>query len=71
MPPCSSTKPSATELPALLSGSRLSTARDDTAAWLNSYITAGTRHIVIHLAADDHHAALEGLAKHVLPLLHM
>jgi probable F420-dependent oxidoreductase len=38
----------------------------DTAAWLSSY-AAG--HIVVRLAVDDHHAALEEFADQVLPLL--
>ncbi|GAA3698329.1 LLM class flavin-dependent oxidoreductase [Nonomuraea antimicrobica] len=42
----------------------------DAAVWLNSYIEAGARHIVIRLAADDHLAALEGFAASVLPRLH-
>ncbi|GAB3162220.1 LLM class flavin-dependent oxidoreductase [Microbispora hainanensis] len=40
------------------------------AEWLASYAEAGARHVVIRLAADDHHAALENFAGHVLPLLH-
>ncbi|MEU1719880.1 LLM class flavin-dependent oxidoreductase [Nonomuraea sp. NPDC005692] len=43
----------------------------DAAEWLNSYIRAGARHVVIRLAADDHHAALETVAARVLPLLHL
>ncbi|MGW5687124.1 hypothetical protein [Nonomuraea sp. NPDC003754] len=39
------------------------------ADWLTSYAEAGARHVVIRLAADDHHAALENFAGHVLPLL--
>ncbi|SNR55205.1 LLM class flavin-dependent oxidoreductase [Actinomadura mexicana] len=39
------------------------------ATWLNRYIGAGARHLVIRLAADDHHAALERFAAHVVPLL--
>jgi len=39
------------------------------AAWLNSYVEAGARHIVIRLAADDHDVALERFAGDVLPLL--
>ncbi|NEA21788.1 LLM class flavin-dependent oxidoreductase [Actinomadura bangladeshensis] len=41
----------------------------DAAAWLNRYIGAGARHLVIRLAAGDHHAALERFAARVLPLL--
>ncbi|MET9670599.1 LLM class flavin-dependent oxidoreductase [Streptomyces sp. NPDC006475] len=43
----------------------------DAAAWLNSYIAAGARHLVIRLAADDHHAALDMFAAQVLPLLNL
>lgn len=39
------------------------------ADWLTSYAEAGARHVVIRLAADDHLAALENFAGHVLPLL--
>ncbi|GAA2397846.1 LLM class flavin-dependent oxidoreductase [Actinomadura vinacea] len=39
------------------------------ANWLTSYAEAGARHVVIRLAADDHHAALENFASRVLPLL--
>jgi alkanesulfonate monooxygenase SsuD/methylene tetrahydromethanopterin reductase-like flavin-dependent oxidoreductase (luciferase family) len=42
----------------------------DAAGWLNAYAEAGARHVVIRLAADDHHAALEEFADRVLPLLH-
>lgn len=41
----------------------------DAAAWLNSFVEAGARHIVIRLAADDHGVALERFAGGVLPLL--
>ncbi|SNT62076.1 hypothetical protein SAMN05216276_108732 [Streptosporangium subroseum] len=41
----------------------------DAAVWLNAYIGAGARHLVIRLAADDHHAALDEFAARVLPLL--
>ncbi|GAA1829047.1 LLM class flavin-dependent oxidoreductase [Actinomadura chokoriensis] len=41
----------------------------DAAAWLNRYIGAGARHLVIRLAAGDHRAALERFAARVLPLL--
>lgn len=40
------------------------------AGWLASYVEAGARHVVIRLAADDHHAALERVARDILPLLH-
>ncbi|WP_331763718.1 LLM class flavin-dependent oxidoreductase [Streptomyces anthocyanicus] len=43
----------------------------DAAAWLNSYVTAGARHLVIRLAADDHHAALDKFAAQVEPLLNL
>jgi alkanesulfonate monooxygenase SsuD/methylene tetrahydromethanopterin reductase-like flavin-dependent oxidoreductase (luciferase family) len=43
----------------------------DAAAWLNSYIAAGARHLVIRLAADDHHAALDKFAAQVEPLLNL
>ncbi|MEV0629528.1 LLM class flavin-dependent oxidoreductase [Nonomuraea wenchangensis] len=43
----------------------------DAAEWLNSYIRAGARHVIIRLAADDHHATLEKVAGQVLPLLHL
>ncbi|MGR6919669.1 LLM class flavin-dependent oxidoreductase [[Actinomadura] parvosata] len=43
---------------------------EQAADWLTSYIEAGARHLVIRLAADDHHAALEEFAGTVLPLLH-
>jgi alkanesulfonate monooxygenase SsuD/methylene tetrahydromethanopterin reductase-like flavin-dependent oxidoreductase (luciferase family) len=39
------------------------------AAWLNSFIGAGARHIVVRLAADDHGGAMERFAGGVLPLL--
>jgi alkanesulfonate monooxygenase SsuD/methylene tetrahydromethanopterin reductase-like flavin-dependent oxidoreductase (luciferase family) len=42
----------------------------DAAVWLNSFIEAGARHIVIRLAADDHGVALERFAGDLLPLLH-
>jgi alkanesulfonate monooxygenase SsuD/methylene tetrahydromethanopterin reductase-like flavin-dependent oxidoreductase (luciferase family) len=41
----------------------------DAGAWLNSFIEAGARHIVIRLAADDHGVALERFAGGILPLL--
>ena len=41
----------------------------DAAAWLNSFIEAGARHIVVRLTADDHAAALGRFAGAVLPLL--
>ncbi|WP_250563582.1 LLM class flavin-dependent oxidoreductase [Sphaerisporangium fuscum] len=41
------------------------------ADWLRFYAEAGARHVVIRLAADDHHAALEDFAGLVLPLLQM
>ncbi|SEG97682.1 probable F420-dependent oxidoreductase, Rv2161c family [Nonomuraea solani] len=41
----------------------------DTAAWLNAYIGAGARHLVIRLATDDHRAAMDDFAARVLPLL--
>ncbi|TDD79209.1 LLM class flavin-dependent oxidoreductase [Actinomadura darangshiensis] len=41
----------------------------DAAAWLNGYIDAGARHLVIRLATDDHEADLEQLADRVLPLV--
>ncbi|MFG1618898.1 LLM class flavin-dependent oxidoreductase [Nonomuraea wenchangensis] len=43
----------------------------DAAEWLNAYIRAGARHVIIRSAADDHHAALEKVAGQVLPLLHL
>lgn len=39
------------------------------AAWLNSFIGAGARHIVVRLAADDHGVAPERFAGAVMPLL--
>ncbi|GAA0568963.1 LLM class flavin-dependent oxidoreductase [Actinomadura livida] len=44
------------------------TARE-VAEWLNSYIEAGARHVVIRLATDDHDADLDAFADLVLPLL--
>jgi alkanesulfonate monooxygenase SsuD/methylene tetrahydromethanopterin reductase-like flavin-dependent oxidoreductase (luciferase family) len=41
----------------------------DAAAWLNRYITAGARHLVIRLVGGDHKADLERFAARVLPLL--
>ncbi|MEU8123291.1 LLM class flavin-dependent oxidoreductase [Spirillospora sp. NPDC049024] len=39
------------------------------ADWLNGYIKAGARHLVIRLATDDHDADLERFGDQVLPLL--
>ncbi|MET9893494.1 LLM class flavin-dependent oxidoreductase [Streptomyces sp. NPDC006465] len=39
------------------------------ADWLNGYIAAGARHLVIRLATHDHDSGLEELADRVLPLL--
>lgn len=39
------------------------------ADWLNGYIEAGARHVVIRLATDDHDAGLEEFGDKVLPLL--
>jgi probable F420-dependent oxidoreductase len=44
------------------------TARE-AAEWLNSYIEAGARHVVIRLATHDHDADLDAFADLVLPLL--
>ncbi|MBN6057767.1 TIGR03619 family F420-dependent LLM class oxidoreductase, partial [Nonomuraea sp. RK-328] len=41
----------------------------DAAAWLQAYVDAGARHVVVRLAVDDHRAALEEFAAHVLPLV--
>lgn len=46
------------------------TARE-AAGWLNAYTAAGADHVVIRLAADDHHAALEEFAGRVMPLIRM
>ncbi|MGW0200520.1 LLM class flavin-dependent oxidoreductase [Nonomuraea sp. NPDC003201] len=35
--------------------------------WLNGYIEAGARHVVIRLAVDDHRAAMEEFAAQVMP----
>ncbi|MFJ6686856.1 LLM class flavin-dependent oxidoreductase [Streptomyces werraensis] len=43
----------------------------DAAAWLNSYIAAGARHLVVRLAANDHHTALDKFAAQVQPLLNL
>ena len=43
----------------------------DAAAWLNSFVEAGARHIVVRLTADDHAAALGRFAGAVLPLLRL
>ncbi|NEW38565.1 LLM class flavin-dependent oxidoreductase [Nocardia cyriacigeorgica] len=39
------------------------------ADWLAGYAAAGARHVVIRLAADDHHEGLEEFADQVLPIL--
>jgi probable F420-dependent oxidoreductase len=39
------------------------------ADWLNGYVAAGARHLVIRLATDDSDAGLEEFADRVLPLL--
>jgi probable F420-dependent oxidoreductase len=39
------------------------------ADWLNGYVEAGARHVVIRLATDDHDAGLEEFGDKVLPLL--
>ncbi|WP_246366270.1 LLM class flavin-dependent oxidoreductase [Nonomuraea rhodomycinica] len=41
----------------------------DAAAWLQAYVEAGARHVVIRLAVDDHRAAMEEFAAQVLPLV--
>ncbi|MFI9589920.1 hypothetical protein [Nonomuraea sp. NPDC052265] len=43
----------------------------EAAEWLNSYMRAGARHVIVRLAADDHHVALEKVAGQVLPLLRL
>ncbi|MFG6202064.1 LLM class flavin-dependent oxidoreductase [Nonomuraea sp. JJY05] len=35
--------------------------------WLNGYLEAGAKHVVIRLAVDDHRAAMEEFAAQVLP----
>jgi probable F420-dependent oxidoreductase len=42
---------------------------EDAAAWLNRYVEAGARHIVVRFATDDHDAALEEFAGRVRPLV--
>ncbi|WP_433476687.1 LLM class flavin-dependent oxidoreductase [Spirillospora sp. CA-142024] len=41
----------------------------DAADWLNGYVEAGARHLVIRLATDDHEAGLEEFADRVLPMM--
>ncbi|GAA2308623.1 hypothetical protein GCM10010149_68420 [Nonomuraea roseoviolacea subsp. roseoviolacea] len=41
----------------------------DAAAWLQAYVEAGARHVVVRLAVDDHRAALEEFAAQVMPLV--
>ncbi|WP_433466649.1 LLM class flavin-dependent oxidoreductase [Spirillospora sp. CA-128828] len=41
----------------------------DAADWLNGYVEAGARHLVIRLATDDHDAGLEEFADRVLPMM--
>lgn len=41
----------------------------EAADWLDGYIAAGARHLVIRLATDDHEAGLEEFADRVLPLM--
>ncbi len=43
----------------------------DAAAWLNHYIEAGARHLIIRRATDDHHTSLERFTARVRPLLNM
>ncbi|MEU6777619.1 LLM class flavin-dependent oxidoreductase [Nonomuraea angiospora] len=40
---------------------------EEAANWLNGYIEAGARHVVIRLAVDDHRAAMEEFAAQVMP----
>ncbi|KAB2362858.1 LLM class flavin-dependent oxidoreductase [Actinomadura montaniterrae] len=42
---------------------------EDAAAWLNAYVAAGARHIVVRFATGDHGAALEEFAGRVRPLV--
>ncbi|WP_250907083.1 LLM class flavin-dependent oxidoreductase [Nonomuraea sp. NEAU-A123] len=42
---------------------------DDAVDWLNSYVLAGVRHVVIRFAVDDYRGALEEFAERVLPRL--
>ncbi|MBO2460626.1 LLM class flavin-dependent oxidoreductase [Actinomadura violacea] len=42
---------------------------EDAAAWLNGYVAAGARHIVVRFATDDHESALEEFAGRVRPLV--
>ncbi|MDL4821019.1 LLM class flavin-dependent oxidoreductase [Actinomadura opuntiae] len=44
---------------------------DDAAAWLNRYVEAGARHIVVRFATDDYETALEQFAGRVRPLVRM
>jgi probable F420-dependent oxidoreductase len=42
---------------------------EDAAAWLNAYVAAGARHIVVRFATGDHEASLEEFAGRVRPLV--
>ncbi|QKG22589.1 LLM class flavin-dependent oxidoreductase [Actinomadura verrucosospora] len=42
---------------------------EDAAAWLNGYVAAGARHIVVRFATGDHESALEEFAGRVRPLV--
>ncbi|GAA2156483.1 LLM class flavin-dependent oxidoreductase [Actinomadura napierensis] len=44
---------------------------EDAAAWLDRYVEAGARHIVVRFATDDHETALEEFAGRVRPLVRM
>ncbi|MFB4298283.1 LLM class flavin-dependent oxidoreductase [Actinomadura sp. NTSP31] len=44
---------------------------EDAAAWLNRYVEAGARHIVVRFATDDYETALEEFAGRVRPLVRM
>ncbi|CNE06334.1 flavin-dependent oxidoreductase%2C F420-dependent methylene-tetrahydromethanopterin reductase [Mycobacterium tuberculosis] len=41
----------------------------EAARWLDGYVAAGARHLVIRLATDDHDTGLEEFADRVLPLM--
>lgn len=41
----------------------------DAADWLNDYVTAGARDLVIRLATEDHNTGMEEFADRVMPLL--
>lgn len=42
---------------------------DACAEWLHAYAAAGAWHIILRLAGEDHHVALEQVAAEILPAI--